>query len=185
MRPRLGGAAGLRLPAVVAAALAGAASGPAAAHGLSVVAVADGRCLVGRAWYDEDTPARGDRVTLARVAAPTDTLASTATDETGHFRLEAPPDERLFIVVEGQEQHVAEIAVRSGGGAAGGCAAARGEMAASVASLEQRLRGAYAVAAVSLALAVAGAWWGSRRRGEPPAGRDPDAGSASKTRGVP
>jgi hypothetical protein len=152
-----------RLLLVLGAGLGGA--GAAFAHGLDIVAVADGTCIIGRAWYDADTPARGDRVTLSAASAPTDTLASTTADDGGHFRLEAPPETRLLVVVEGEEDHVAEIAVRSGpAGMSWRCA--KVPPGPDIDALHVSLRLAQALAGIGMLVgaAVAWAWWRHRRR---------------------
>lgn len=93
--------------------LGGLGAASASAHGLDVVAVAEGTRVTGRATYD-DMPARGDKVTLSLASAPLDTLATAITDGDGRFRFDAPPEARLLVVVEGDEGHVAEVAVRTG-----------------------------------------------------------------------
>lgn len=149
------------------------------AHGLELVAVADGTRVIGRAWYDDDTPARGHRVTLSLASAPQVLLAAATTDAEGRFSVEAPTETRLLVVVEGDEGHVTEVAVLSGradtpgrtGAASGSDAAAmlRAELLPlreDIARLERWLRRAGAAAGLGAIVAGAGAWtlWRGRRR---------------------
>lgn len=146
------------------AALLLAAAAWAQAHGLRLVAHAEGEFMVGRAFYSDLTPAPGLLVEVFD-SGTTSVLATGVSDGSGGFRIPVPLRTAYTLVVEGEEGHRAEITAPRVVPHAGNADALQ-LLREDIARLEHRIRLRDIAGGIGYILGLLGlsAWFLSRRR---------------------
>ena len=86
-------------------------AGLAEAHGLKALVTVEGTSLVGSEYLTPRRPLRHATVTVT--GADGNVLATTTTDDAGHFRIEAKRRVDHRIIVDGGDGHVATCTIRA------------------------------------------------------------------------
>lgn len=158
----------LRLRSLLAALLLAMAL-PAAAHGLNLVAHAEGESVSGLAEYSDRSPAAGLFIEV-RDADGGAVLAEGSSGADGRFRLTVPVRPAYRVAVEGEEGHRAEVTATRLAASTAANSAASGEalrlLREDIARLEHRIRLQDILGGIGYILGLAGlaAWFMARRR---------------------